>query len=258
MRRPRGDVIGRGQADHEAQKRRRTCLPDRPPEDQDIGPFDLARLVPEKAPTAKELVIGAKAEFPDHAAAEFLGQEGIDQHHADRGQYEDAQHKPRGQQKPVARAGVSIGCCAAAACHAAGHQSTRRRGAPCSMLMNTSWPGSKIPFCPRSEFDVRTVNRSPPSRSTTVEISVPIKMFSRTVPFRLWPSVAMSDRKRRSGRIDICTFAPAPIPSTASQLSACPPPRWQVARPASTVSTDTSSRFVSPMKSATNMLRGRS
>ena len=99
--RPGGDEPGGREADEQAEERRQRRLPDRAPEDGDVGPFDLRRLVAEQAAGEEELVIGGQGEVPFDAAAELLGQEGIDHHQQDRQQQEDADEHPcRQQQRP--------------------------------------------------------------------------------------------------------------------------------------------------------------
>ena len=79
-----------GEADYQAEDGGNGGLPDRTPKDGYIGPFDFGWLVPEQATIKEELVVRGERKFPDDAAAKFLGEEGVDQHHANRQHEEEA------------------------------------------------------------------------------------------------------------------------------------------------------------------------
>jgi hypothetical protein len=85
--------------DQKAKYRRKSRLPDGAPEDCNIGPLKLRRLVPEKASGNKELVIGGKREVPDNAATELLGKKRICCHHQNGRHHEEPDNHPGGQQQ---------------------------------------------------------------------------------------------------------------------------------------------------------------
>ena len=245
-----GDEPGGRKSYQEAQHRRQSRLPDRAPEDRDVGPFQAWRLIAEEAPVQEELVVGRQRELPFDAAAKFLGQEGIDAHQCDRQQQEDADHQPCRQQQLRHDAAIPLAVRCASR-RRPGHQSAKRRAAPSSMRRPIRVPTGGTSM--RAEFWIRTWIMVPSSSRVRMCRSVPRYTTRSIVTSRSPPD---GTRVTRSGRIDRWCRPPASVADGQSSL--CPPGSTTRATAPETEATSTSNRFVSPMKSATKRLTGAS